>query len=330
LDNFKSFESLLYTVNDANMGDIALRLFRYQANHNPLYARYLHHLGVAPDSIRELSAIPFLPISFFKRHTIKTESWNDEAIYTSSGTTGDMTSTHHIRDVNFYLQNAERCFNQFFGPLTDYHILALMPSYLERDNSSLIAMIQSFIQKSQSDVSGFYLYEHDKLLRDLDRLKKHGNKKIILWGVSFALLDLAEKHSPDLSNCLIFETGGMKGRRKEITREELHGYLKKYLNVKSVYSEYGMTELQSQAYTRGGDAFYPPPWMKVIARETGDPFEKGQIGRAGGLNLIDLANFHSIAFIETEDAGTVFADGSFEVLGRLDNSDVRGCNLLVE
>ena len=312
------------------MDDIALHIFRYQATHNPIYASYIHHLGVRIESVKQIRDIPFLPISFFKNHILKSGSWKEETFFTSSGTTGKLTSTHYIADLNFYLRHAEKCFEHSFGQLNQYHILALMPSYLERENSSLIAMMGSFIEKSESEYSGFYLFEQEKLIQDIKNLKKRGDKKILLWGVSFALLEMAEKYQPDLQGCLVFETGGMKGRRKEVTRQELHGVLKKYFNISNVYSEYGMTELLSQAYTKGGDIFYLPPWMKVIAREPADPFEKGFVNRNGGLNVIDLANFHSISFIETEDAGKVFADGSFEVLGRLDNSDVRGCNLLVE
>lgn len=330
MDNFKSFESALQTVNAANINDIAIRLFRFQAIHNPVYAGYLSHLRVKIENISTIGQIPFVPISFFKNHALKTGSWKDEAVFTSSGTTGSATSIHHIENVEYYLKNAERCFTHFFGPINRYHILALMPSYLERENSSLVAMIQSFIQKSESDYSGFYLYEHSKLLQDIEKLKKRTDKKIILWGVSFALLDIAEKFRPDLSGCLVFETGGMKGRRREMTRPELHGQLKQYFNIDTVYSEYGMTELLSQAYTKGGDRFYCPPGMQIIVREVGDPFEKGLVERSGGLNVVDLANIRSIAFIETEDAGKVYPDGSFEVMGRLDNSDIRGCNLMVE
>jgi hypothetical protein len=330
LDNFKSFESLLYSNNAHPVDDIALDIFRFQAIHNPVYANYIRHLGVEIGQVNDVHQIPFLPISFFKSHQLKTGTWKEEATFTSSGTTGQTNSAHHLANVNFYLQHAERCFTHFFGPLSDYHILALLPSYLERENSSLVAMINSFIQKSQSASSGFYLHEQQKLVHDVEALKKRNDKKIMIWGVSFALLEVGEKFQPDLSNCLVFETGGMKGRRKELTRQELHSALKKYFNVDSVYSEYGMTELLSQAYSRGGDTFYPSPWMKILVREATDPFEKGLVGRFGGLNLIDLANFHSAAFIETEDVGKVFADGSFEVMGRLDNSDIRGCNLMIE
>lgn len=326
----KSFKSLLYTVNDRNVNDIALRLFQYQAKNNPVYASYLYHLSINPETIDAINKVPFLPISLFKSHVIKTGEWLAEAIFASSGTTGNTTSQHEIESMNFYHENSQRSFNYLFGQISQYHIFALMPSYLERNNSSLVAMLSSFIEKSDSEFSGYYLNEHEKLLGDIERCKKQSDRKVLLWGVSFALLDLAEKFSPDLSGCVILETGGMKGRRKEMIRADLHVQLKKRFNVSAIYSEYGMTELLSQAYTKGGNSFFPPPWMKVIVREVADPFEKGLIGRPGGLNVVDLANIHSVAFIETEDAGKVFVDGSFEVMGRLDNSDVRGCNLMVE
>lgn len=329
MDNSKRFESLLYTLNAQNASDIALELFRFQADWNPVYGNFVKHLGVNPAHVKSIEDIPFLPISFFKKHAVRTGAWTEQTVFSSSGTTGFSTSTHLIADLNFYLTHSERCFNDFFGALNGYHIFALMPSYLERKGSSLIAMLENFIRKTDSPFSGFYLYDHDKLAQDLEAAKKD-NRKIILWGVSFALLDFAEKHSIDLNGSILIETGGMKGRRKEMTRDELHKQLKERFNVSSIHSEYGMTELLSQAYTRGGDLFYPPNWMKIIVRDTTDPLEKGLISRTGGLNVIDFANFHSISFIETEDAGKLHPDGSFEVLGRLDNSDVRGCNLMVD
>jgi phenylacetate-coenzyme A ligase PaaK-like adenylate-forming protein len=327
LDNFKSFKSLLYTINEANALDIALTLFRLQAEHNPVYGRFISYLGINPEKIRDVKDIPFLPISFFKSHQLQTDAWQPQTTFLSSGTTGVTTSSHLIEDLDFYLSHAEKCFTHFFGPLKGYHIFALMPSYLERQGSSLISMLESFVKKTDSPYSGFYLYDYEKLAHDLTRAKKD-KRKIILWGVSFALLDFAEKFSMDLAGSIILETGGMKGRRKELTRHELHKQLKEHFNVSNVYSEYGMTELLSQAYTKGGDLFYPSPWMKIVVRETADPLEKGLISQAGGLNVIDFANFHSISFIETEDAGKIQPDGAFEVLGRLDNSDVRGCNLM--
>lgn len=330
MDNFKSFKSLLQTSNAANVSDIALRLFRYQADHNLVYAQYLKYLKIDSSSVNAIKEIPFLPISFFKNHELKTGEWKEETIFCSSGTTGHATSKHFIEDAGFYLEHAERCFAHFFGPLSQYHFLALMPSYLEQKNSSLIAMMNHFMKKSGSNDSKFYRNEYEDLLSDIARLKKQGKKKVIIWGVSFALLDFAEKFNPDLSSCIVFETGGMKGRRKELTRAELHQKLTSHFNIKVVHSEYGMTELLSQAYTKGGNLFYPSPFMQVVIRDVLDPFERGLVSRAGGINVIDLANIHSVAFIETEDAGKMYADGSFEIIGRLDNSDVRGCNLMVE
>jgi len=330
LDNFKSFKSVLPGLNAANADDIALRLFRFQAEHNRVYREYLDYLKVNPVSVSVINDVPFLPVSFFKNHILKAGEWKEETTFHSSGTTGKTTSRHFIAEKNFYLEHAERCFTSLFGPLPQYHFLALMPSYLEQKNSSLIAMLNSFIEKSGSPDSGFYLYDYDKLLLDLDRLKRDTSRKIVLWGVSFALLDFAEKFNPDLKGCFVFETGGMKGRREELTRSELHRRLKRHLNLDVVHSEYGMTELLSQAYTKGGNVFYPPPAMKIVVRDIWDPFEKGLVNRAGGINIIDLANMHSVAFIETEDVGKTYEDGSFEITGRLDNSDIRGCNLMVE
>jgi hypothetical protein len=328
LDTFKSFESQIYLVNDSSFEDIALNLFHFQARNNDVYNRFIQNLGLQADKIHSLQAIPYLPISFFKHHTLKSGNWQPGSIFTSSGTTGAVTSTHHIHDLQFYLQHSVRCFEHFFGNIRDYHFLALLPSYLERSNSSLVAMLDFFIRESRSPYSGFYLNNIPELLADLEKLKNEP-KKTILWGVTFALLDLAENQKPDLSHCIVFETGGMKGRRKEITRQELHQVLKQGFNISEVHSEYGMTELLSQSYSRGHERFYCPPWKKIIGRDLSDPFEKGLQNETAGINVVDLANWHSIAFIETEDLGKVFYDGSFEILGRMDNSDIRGCNLLI-
>ncbi|MBT1695840.1 acyl transferase [Fulvivirgaceae bacterium PWU4] len=327
MDTFKNFESRLYSVNDSSFEDIALDLFRFQARNNDIYKRFITHLGLQADKIHSLQSIPYLPISFFKHHAVKTGSWNTETLFASSGTAGATTSTHHIKDLQFYRKHSVKCFEHFFGDIRDYHFLALLPSYLERDNSSLVAMIDFFIRQSGSPHSGFYLNNIPELLSDLEKLKNTG-RKTILWGVTFALLDLAETIRPDLSHCIVFETGGMKGRRKEITRQELHEVLKQGLNVPKVYSEYGMTELLSQSYSKGHDRFYCSPWKKIIGRDLSDPLEKGLQNETAGINVVDLANWHSVAFIETEDLGKVSDDGSFEVLGRMDNSDIRGCNLL--
>ncbi|MCK6617512.1 MAG: acyl transferase [Cyclobacteriaceae bacterium] len=330
MEKFKSFQSQIYTVNEATFGNIALSVFRYQALYNPVYGEYIKALGIKSQEISGVHEIPFLPIDFFRTHTVKSGNWNEEVIFTSSGTTGTATSSHHINDVSFYHNNARLCFEYFFGPLTNYYFLALLPSYLERSTSSLVSMIRHFIELSGNTGSGFYLNNLTQLVDDVRKLQDTGKRKIVVWGVSFALLDLAEKLAPDLSNCLVFETGGMKGRRREITREELHRVLKQGLHAERIFSEYGMTELLSQAYTGGGSRFKCPPWMRVMARDFTDPLQVGQQNKTGGLNVIDLANLHSVAFIETADMGIVFEDGSFEVLGRLDNAEIRGCNLLVE
>lgn len=324
----RNFESQIYTVNEDSFLDIALRLFRFQAQHNPVYRSFIKHLSVDVNSVSTLEDIPFLPISFFKTHDIKTGEWPTTTTFTSSGTTGQSTSRHHLPDINFYLNHSERCFEFFFGPLDRYHFFALLPSYLERSGSSLIAMMEHFIKRSGSDYSGFYLHDTARLLTDLQELRNQ-ERKIILWGVSFALLDLAENNPTALASVMLFETGGMKGRRRELTRSELHQILTRAFSVDRVNSEYGMTELLSQAYTLGGQRFQCPPWMRIVGRELTDPLAKGLLEETAGINVIDLANIHSIAFIETEDLGKVYPDGSFEVLGRADNSDVRGCNLLL-
>lgn len=328
METFKSFESQLYSVNETTFEDIALNLFRFQATHNEVYKTFLRHLGIHADKIHSLEAIPFLPISFFKTHQIKSGNWTAETTFASSGTTGITPSIHQIQNLQFYLDHSVKCFEYFFGSITDYHFLALLPSYLERNNSSLVVMVDHFIRRSGSRHSGFYLDNTPKLLSDLEKLKNDA-KKTVLWGVSFALLDLAEKVKPDLSHCIVFETGGMKGRRAEIIRPELHSILRKGLNLSHIYSEYGMTELLSQSYTKGDEHFYSPPWKRIIGRDLSDPMYKGLQNETAGINIIDLANWHSAAFIETEDLGKIFSSDSFEIQGRIDNSDIRGCNLMV-
>jgi hypothetical protein len=329
LDTIKSFELLSHEVNAQTFDEIALRLFRYQAQHNPVYGQYVKALRIQPATVTDVAKIPFLPIRFFKESSIKTGEWNEEVRFESSGTTGVATSQHAVFSVAEYCQHAQRIFEQEFGSLRKYHFLALLPSYLERGNSSLVAMIHHFIQETGSSFSGFYLHNQQQLLTDVEQLKK-SDKKVILWGVTYALLDIAEQFAPNWQDVLVFETGGMKGRRKEITREALHETLKRHLKIEKVYSEYGMTELLSQAYSRGGNVFYSAPSMKVIVRDITDPMRKGLLHETGGINVIDLANFRTAAFIETEDLGKIDEKGHFEVLGRSDNSDVRGCNLLVE
>lgn len=329
LESFESFQSALPTVNVQIFDGIALQLFRFQAAENSIYKQFLTALRVNPLQITSITDIPFLPISFFKTHLVKTKDWEAQQVFSSSGTTSNQTSSHAVHNVSEYLSNAKQSFENFFGSLTDYHLLALLPSYLEQQNSSLVAMVEHFIKATKSECSGFYLHNQEKLLFDVEKLQS-GNRKIIVWGVTYALLDIAEKHNLDWSKCMVIETGGMKGRRKEITREELHQILCSKLNVSKIYSEYGMTELLSQAYTKGGNLFFPSNTMKILVRDITDPLRKGLQSQTGGINVVDLANYSSIAFLETEDLGKVYENGTFEILGRADNSDVRGCNLMVE
>ena len=328
METFKSFIASLNTINEDNFTDIALALFRFQVEHNSVYRAYVNALNINPNGVETVDQIPFLPITFFKHHAIKTGQWQPVETFVSSGTTSYATSQHQVWDMEFYLSHAQRIFEKRFGSLSQYHILALLPSYLERKGSSLIAMMNHFIQATGSTESGFYLRDYPQLLQKAEQLKS-SPRKTIIWGVSFALLELAEQGPHDLRHCMIFETGGMKGRRKELIREEFHQILNDRLKTSPIYSEYGMTELMSQAYSLGNGYFQPSAQMKIVIRDINDPFSKGKIGQTGGINVVDLANFHSCAFIETQDLGRVTETGEFEVLGRFDNSDLRGCNLLV-
>lgn len=325
METFESFEQVLYQVNEQTFDEIALKLFEFQAKHNPVYAEYLGYLGVTPSSVRNIESIPYLPVSFFKSHEIKTGTWQSEAVFTSSGTTASAPAHHHVHSTRFYLENAVRCYSFFYSDPGRFITLALLPSYAEREGSSLIMMIEDFIRRGGG---GFYHTNPDGLIEA--QKKTYKGKKIMLWGVAYALLDLAETSGLDLSNCIVMETGGMKGRRQEITRAELHEFLRTRLKAKVIHSEYGMTELLSQAYSTGEGQFRCPPWMRVYVRDPEDPRDVGRGRESGGINIIDLANIRTCAFIETQDLGKIGQKGSFEVLGRLDNSDIRGCNLLVE
>lgn len=305
----------------------ALEVFNFQFENNPVYRSYCDLLYVHPSSVKSFTQIPFLPIEFFKTKKVLSSKDSQEIIFTSSGTTGSVVSKHFVTDLKIYEESFTRSFENFYGPVEDYVILGLLPSYLEREGSSLIYMVNHFIQKSNHPESGFYLHQTDELAEKLITLDSSG-KKILLIGVSFALLDLVEKHQFRLKNTLIMETGGMKGRRKELIRSELHSVLKKGFGVQTIHSEYGMTELLSQAYSKGDGVFECPPWMKVLTRDTEDPLSLVE-NQTGGINIIDLANINSCSFIATQDLGKVNNNGSFEVLGRFDNSDIRGCNLMV-
>lgn len=327
MNTFESFEDLIYQVNDHTFPEIALRLFHFQALSNPVYKEYLAGIGIDPHLVERMEDIPFLPITFFKSRSVKTGQWEEEITFTSSGTTQTETSRHHVRSKAFYAKNAARCFNMFYGKPEDFVMLAMLPSYAERAGSSLIYMVDQFIRAGGHPSSGFVTNDHQALALKLSELLKAG-ARVMLWSVTFAILDFAESHEMDLDGCIVIETGGMKGRRTEITRDELHRILMQRLHLRQVSSEYGMTELMSQAYSLRNGIFGVPPWMKVMVRDPEDPFGRLPAGRVGGINIIDLANIHSCAFVETQDLGRAGQDGNFEVLGRLDNSDIRGCNLL--
>ncbi|MEX0996077.1 MAG: acyl transferase [Flavobacteriaceae bacterium] len=305
----------------------ALEVFQHQFDNNAVYRSFCDLLYRHPSDINQLKDIPFLPIEFFKSKEVVSSSKKPQAIFTSSGTTGSQTSSHFVTDLNVYKQSFNHGFHHFYGPVEDYVVLGLLPSYLERDGSSLIYMVNDFIVQSKHSESGFYLNQYDELAEKLTTLDAAG-KKVLLIGVSFALLDLIEKHQFSLKNTIVMETGGMKGRRKEMIRSELHQALKAEFGVEKIHSEYGMTELLSQAYSRGDGIFECPPWMKVLTRDTEDALTIVN-NQTGGMNIIDLANYHSCSFIATQDLGRVYEDNRFEVIGRFDNSDIRGCNLMV-
>ncbi|RDV14288.1 acyl transferase [Pontibacter diazotrophicus] len=330
MDYKKHHISLLQQQELADFKTAALDLFRYQAQHNAVYRSYIQYLGIEPGGVQVPEQIPFLPIEFFKEHEVKTDAFEAEAIFYSSGTTQQTRSRHFVSDLALYDHITEHTFEKFYGPLQSYVVLALLPSYLEQGGSSLVAMVDHFIRKTGQQEEGFYLREHDKLLQALRQARQRG-KKVLLIGVSYALLDLADKlkGKEDFSGVIVMETGGMKGRRREMIREELHAQLKRGFGVDTIHSEYGMTELLSQGYSKGEGIFWPGYTMRILLRDLNDPFDISPDHRSGGINVIDLANVDSCAFIETKDIGRVHADGSFEVLGRFDNSDIRGCNLLV-
>lgn len=305
-----------------------LDVFRYQQAHNALYRDFIAGIRLDPQKLSHVSEIPFLPVEFFKSHRILSEGMGTDLVFSSSGTTGTFTSKHYVADRKLYETSFREAFTRFYGNITDYCVLALLPSYLEREGSSLIYMARDLISASAHPDSGFYLHNLEELHRCLLRQEASGQKTLLL-GVSFALLDFADAHPMELKHTLIMETGGMKGKRKELVREELHAYLCARLGVKTIHSEYGMTELLSQAYSQGNGIFQCPPWMKVVARDTNDALSKAPDGKTGGINVIDLANLYSCSFIATQDLGRVNKDGSFEILGRFDNSDIRGCNLLL-
>ena len=313
---------------DADFVQAALQTFGYQYHHNQVYQRFCTLLGRTPDKVCQLTDIPFLPIEFFKSEAVYCGNERPATVFTSSGTTGSQTSRHYVKDLAVYQQSFRQGFADFYGNIEEYTVLALLPSYLERTGSSLITMVADLIERSGSADSGFYLNEYDLLAEKLTALDRSG-RKVLLIGVSFALLDLVETHRFQLKNTIVMETGGMKGRRKELIREELHAILCEGFGVEHIHSEYGMTELLSQAYSAGSGLYESVRWLKVLIRDTNDALSYQRPLKTGGINLIDLANIHSCSFIATQDLGRLHPDGRFEVLGRFDNADIRGCNLLI-
>ncbi|MGD1842573.1 MAG: acyl transferase [Thermonemataceae bacterium] len=325
--NRAQFIEKLTSTSKVDFEEKALRLFQYQATHNPIYSAYMASLGKDTKAIQEVTQIPFLPIEFFKSHQVITGTrTTNEKVFESSGTTGKQTSRHYVQALSLYDKVSQAFFEEIYGSVHDYHILALLPSYLERDSSSLVHMVAHFIK--QSGEGGFYLHDQQALIDQVALLKKNTTSKILVIGVTFALLDIAQTYQPDWRGVIVMETGGMKGRRKEITREEVHHILKTHLNITQVHSEYGMTELLSQAYAPKEGHFYLPQWTCIYLRDINDPFSLHTQRQSGGINMIDLANIDSCAFIETKDIGRWTANGALEILGRIDNTDIRGCSLL--
>nr|WP_121271235.1 acyl transferase [Pedobacter schmidteae] len=305
-----------------------LAVFNHQAINCQVYKEYISHLRINPKDISSVAKIPYLPISFFKTHEILSTAAVPEIVFSSSGTTGMIQSRHVVTDVSWYEESFNQAFEQFYGKIENTCLLALLPSYLERDGSSLIYMVDALLKQSKHPDSGYFLHNHDELYHKLQKLKS-AQQKTILIGVTYALLDFIEQYQLDFPNLIIMETGGMKGKRKEMVREELHQRLQDGFGVNAIHSEYGMTELLSQAYSTGDGIFNCPAWMKISLRDTNDPLSPSPDHKTGGINIIDLANINSCSFIATQDLGRLLPDGSFEVLGRFDNADIRGCNLLV-
>ncbi len=320
-------EAIFSINNTEGFNALALQIFKDQFNNNPVYRSFCDLLNRHPSDVNSINNIPFLPIQFFKTHRVLSSRTYIAETFTSSGTTGQITSNHFVTDIKLYEHSFRKGFDHFYGNIKDFVVLALLPSYLERDGSSLIYMVNDMIFNSKHKESGFYLDNH-KDLKDILLTLESQNKKTLLIGVSFALLDFIESHKLNLKHTIIMETGGMKGRRKEIIREDLHQQLKEGFGVDVIHSEYGMTELLSQAYSKEKSRFKTPPWMKVLTRDTEDALYIQNHGKTGGINVIDLANINSCSFIATQDLGRVYPDNTFEILGRFDNSDIRGCNLM--
>jgi len=327
------------TVTGSTFEKLALDLFHFQYENNLVYRQYTNALKINPDAVKAIDQVPFLPIRFFKSHGIQTTAFEPATVFESSGTTGSINSRHFVKDTELYKEVFTKGFELCYGPVKDWCILGLLPSYLERENSSLVFMVNELIRLSGHPGSGFYLDDYNQLSSLINELEDHAQKTLLI-GVTFGLLDFASIYSSgdnrkSLAHTTIMETGGMKGRRKEMVRHEVHTVLERAFDVSVIHSEYGMTELLSQAYSSGDGIFKCPPWMKVLIRDEDDPlavrmpYFESMAYVSGAVNIIDLANIYSCSFIATDDAGKLFPDGSFEVLGRLDNSDIRGCSLMV-
>ena len=320
----------IFSIQDSRQFEsLALEIFRFQTESCKVYRDFVKNLGIIAAEVKSIGNIPFLPIEFFKSHDVISGEGDADEVFTSSGTTGMAQSKHIVLDTGLYIQSFRRAFEIFYGDITKYAVLALLPSYLERDGSSLIYMADDLIRSTGNDQSGYFLYDH-KMLNDTLLSLKESKTPTILIGVTYALLDFAESHSIEFPELIVMETGGMKGKRREMVRKELHETLCAGFGVPVIHSEYGMTELLSQAYSKGAGIFHCPPWMQIRIRDTNDPLELLSNDQTGGINVIDLANINSCSFIATQDLGKAFSDGTFEVLGRFDNSDIRGCNLLVQ
>ncbi|MGS2725421.1 LuxE/PaaK family acyltransferase [Psychroserpens sp. BH13MA-6] len=321
-------QDIFAITSESEFKKTALDIFKFQFEHNPVYRSFCDLLYKHPSDIKEWQEIPFMPIQFFKSHQVVSSKAPVQACFSSSGTTGSVTSKHQVVDISIYEASFRKAFRHFYGDIEGYVVLALLPSYLEREGSSLIYMVNDMIAASKQPESGFYLNDMEALKDQLISLDARG-QSVLLIGVSFALLDLIEHHQFNLKHTTIMETGGMKGRRKELVREELHAILKTGFGVSEIHSEYGMTELLSQAYSQGNGRFQCPNWMRVLTRDPEDALTLLKSEKSGGLNIVDLANINSCSFIATQDLGRVYRDGSFEVIGRFDASDIRGCNLMV-
>jgi phenylacetate-coenzyme A ligase PaaK-like adenylate-forming protein len=334
-ERLRFIEARIFTnLTETEFASLALEIFRFQYENNRVYNEYVKALGIDISAVSKITEIPFLPIAFFKSHKIACGDTDKyEVVFKSSTTTGAIPSNHFVKDINLYKDSFSKGFEQFYGDVKQYCLLALLPSYLERGDSSLVYMTKNLIEETQNPDSGFYMDNYAELAQKL-KANEANRQKTLLIGVTYALLKLAEEYPVLLKNTVVIETGGMKGRREELTREEVHKTLKDAFGVENIHSEYGMTELLSQAYSKGKGVFQCVPWMRVLVRDVYDPFEivnsrqSSVVSHKGAINIIDLANINSCSFIATDDLGVLYPNGDFEVAGRLDSSDIRGCNLM--